>query len=72
MLGSGLVVAHRSWGRVPGGSPLQFEVGVEIDLRGLDRGVPEPERDARGVDPGVQERHRAGVPQGVRGDVLPA
>ena len=53
-------------------SAFEFQVGVEIDLRGLDVRMAEPERDARGVDPGVQERHRAGVPQRVRGDVLPA
>ena len=43
------------------GPSFEFEVGVEVDLRGLDRRVTEPERDARGVDPGVQQRHRAGV-----------
>lgn len=44
---------------------------MEVDLGGLEVRVTEPERDARGVDPGVQKRHRAGVPQGVRSDVLP-
>lgn len=53
------------------GSAFEFEVGVEVDLRGLDVRVPEPERDARGVDPGMQQAHCAGVPQRVRGDVLP-
>jgi len=43
-------------------SAFEFQVGVEIDLRGLDVRMAEPERDARGVDPGVQERHREGVP----------
>ena len=49
------------------GPAFEFEVGVEVDLRGLDVRVTEPERDARGVDPGVQQTHRAGVPQRVWG-----
>ena len=53
------------------GSLLEFQVGMQVDLRGLDARVPEPERDAGGVDAGVQEAHRAGVPQRVRRDVLP-
>ena len=51
------------------GAAFEFQVGVQVGLCGLDRRVAEPERDARGIDPSVQERHRAGVPQGVRGDV---
>ena len=33
---------------------LQFEVGVQVDLGGLDADVSEPERDQAGVDAGVQ------------------
>lgn len=54
------------------GPAFEFEVGMEVDLRGLDVRVPVPERDVRGVDPSVQQTHRAGVPQRVRCDVLPA
>ena len=49
---------------------LEFEVGVQVDLGGVDADVAEPERDDAGVDAGVQEPHRGGVPQDVRGDRL--
>ena len=43
---------------------------MQIDLGGLGRFVTEPQRDDGCVDAGVQQRHRRGVAQGVRGDVL--
>ncbi len=49
---------------------LMRHVGVQIGLGGAGVLVAEPERDDRGVDPGVQQRHRRGMAQGVRGDVL--
>jgi hypothetical protein len=33
---------------------LEREVGVEVDLRGFESFVSEPQRDHRGVDPGVK------------------
>ena len=38
---------------------------MEVDLRGLDPLVAEPEGDHGGVDAGVQEPHRRGVPERV-------
>lgn len=40
---------------------FEFQIGVEIDLWGLDVRMPDPEADARGVDPGVQARQGAGM-----------
>lgn len=39
---------------------LQLEVGVQIDLGGLDADVTELEGDDTGIDPGVQQSHRVG------------
>lgn len=41
---------------------FQLEVGVQVDLGGIDADVSEPERDHGGIDPSVQESHGAGVP----------
>ena len=49
---------------------LEGEVGVEVDLGGLDALVAEPEGDDAGVDAGVEESHRGGVAQHVCGDRL--
>ena len=64
----------RPFGRSGSGERLllQFEVGVQVDLCGVDADVAEPERDHAGVDAGVQQPHRGGVPQDVRGDRLAA
>ena len=64
---AGLAVGRRGAGER---SFFEREVGVEVDLGGLDLLVAEPERDDGGVDAGVQERHRGGVPQHVRRDRL--
>jgi hypothetical protein len=48
---------------------LEFEVGVEVDLRRVSLFVTEPESDHGCVDAGVEQAH-GGVPQGVGGDVL--
>ncbi len=48
---------------------LRVEVGVEVDLGGVDLLVAEPERDDGGVDAGVQQPHGGGVAQRVRRDV---
>jgi hypothetical protein len=46
---------------------LLFEghVGLQVDLRGGDRFVAEPQGDDGDVDPGVQQCHGGGVPQDV-------
>src|SRR5437879_7139530 len=45
---------------------LQCEVSVEVDLRGFDRFMSEPQRDDGGVDTSLQQLHCRGVPQYVR------
>ncbi len=47
---------------------LQPHVGVEVHLGRLRGFVAEPERDHAQVDAAVQQRHRGGLPQGVRRD----
>ena len=49
---------------------LQVQVGVQVDLGGVDAFVAEPKRDNAGVDTGVQEPHGGGVSQHVDGDGL--
>jgi hypothetical protein len=49
---------------------LQSEVGVQVDLRGFDGFMAEPQRNYCGVDPGLQQFHGSGVPQNVRCNVL--
>jgi hypothetical protein len=51
---------------------LQREVGVQVDLSGLDRHVAKPERDHRTVDAGLEELHRRTVPKDVRRHPLAA
>ena len=52
------------------GCLLDFEVGVEIDLRRLDRLVPEQHGNHGGLHAGLEEFHRRGVAQHVRGHAL--
>jgi hypothetical protein len=47
-------------------------VGVQVDLRGLDLLVAEPERDDRKVHPGVEQLHRRSVAQDVGRDGVQA
>jgi hypothetical protein len=57
------------WRPGPGECLLfQRQVGVEVDLGGVDADVSEPEGDHAAVDAGVEESHGGGVPQDVRGD----
>ena len=51
---------------------LQRQVGVQVDLGGLDRLVAKPERDHRAVDAGLEELHRRAVPKDVRRHPLAA
>ena len=46
---------------------LDSEVGVEIDLSGLDRFMPEPKSDDTAVDAGFEELDGGCVTQDVRG-----
>jgi hypothetical protein len=52
------------------GSFFEVEVGEQVDARGLDALVAEPERDYAGVNAGFQEPHGGGVSQYVCGDLL--
>lgn len=49
---------------------LQNHIRIEIDLRGLDGFMPEPERDDGGIHPGMQQVHGRCVPQAVECDVF--
>jgi len=46
---------------------FQFEVGVEVDLRGIHGLVPQPHRNYRPVHAVLEEVHRGAVAQNVRG-----
>jgi len=59
-------------GSIPSGFPgggcghvqnplLQLQVGIEVDLRGLDRLVPEPEGDHGTIDAVLEQVHRRRV-----------
>ena len=52
------------------GAFLDREVGVQVDLGGLDAFVAELERDHGDVDTAVQQLHYRGVPQDMRREVL--
>jgi hypothetical protein len=52
------------------GALFEGEVGVQVDLGGVDPLMPEAQGDDGGVDAGVQDLHRGGVPEGVQGDLL--
>jgi hypothetical protein len=41
---------------------LESQIGIEIDLSGLDRLVTQPQRDDRTVDAGLQQFHGRRVP----------
>jgi hypothetical protein len=49
---------------------LEGHVGLQVDLRGGDVFVAEPQGDDGDVDPGVEQAHRGCVTQDVRCDVL--
>ena len=51
---------------------LRGEVGVEVDLGGLDRLVTQPERYHGAIVAGLEQRHSGGVAQDVRRDGLAA
>ncbi len=53
------------------GGLFEGDIGVQVDHRGVDLFVSEPERDDGGVDAGVQQCHRRGVPQRMWTDLLP-
>lgn len=45
-------------------------IGAEIDFRGGEIAVPEPERDLPDILGGVEDDHRTGMAQDVWGEVL--
>jgi len=49
---------------------LQSQVRVQVDLGGLDRFVPKPQRDDGAVDSRLQEFHGGTVPEDLRRDTL--
>ena len=51
---------------------LQCEVGVQIDLGGLDGLMPEPQRDHRNINARLEEFHRRTVPKDMWRDPLAA
>ena len=58
------------WGGAGDRLFFDFEVGVHVDLGGLDAFMAEPQSDGGEVDTGVQERHRAGVAQHVGAELF--
>lgn len=59
--------AESAGGRSGQGALLDRQVGMQVDLGGLDVLVSKPEGDHRGVDAGVQQSRCSGMPQDMHG-----
>ena len=64
---AGIGRAEFGWPRSGQGALLDRQIGMQVDLGGLDVFVSKPERDHRGVDAGVQQSHCRGMPQDMHG-----
>ena len=63
----------RTWGCIGDdalleGAALHLQVGLDLVMGGVGRGVAEPGLDGGEIHAGLKQMHRLGVPQGMWGD----
>jgi hypothetical protein len=59
------------WPRSSQRALFDRQIGMQVDLGGLDVFVSKPKRDHRGVDAGMQQSHCRGMPQDMHGHRFP-